>query len=225
MNGLFGKPSRLFLGALLALAASACLATGTVTQLSGTLSAQKPDGTVRILGRDSSVAAGDTLSTEKDSYALVKFTDGSTLTIKPNTQLKIDGYAFEEKAPEKDNMVFSLIKGGLRALTGLVGKRGNQDAYRLNTATATIGIRGTFFGADQVLPDGEGGLAPGVYLVVFDGVVVAFNQAGFQAFQAGQYGFMSSLTTPPQVLPADPGIRFTPPPGFSSGAPAACVVR
>jgi hypothetical protein len=35
-------------------------------------------------------------------------------------------------------------------LTGLIGKRGNQEAYRLQTATATIGIRGTQFIAELV---------------------------------------------------------------------------
>lgn len=218
---------RHLLAAILLASTSVAFAAGTVTQLSGTLFVRKDDGTVKILGRDSRVEAGDTLSTEKESYALIRFTDGGSLTLKPNTQIKVESYAFEDKAPEKDSMVFSLIKGGLRALTGLVGKRTpqNQNAYRLQTTTATIGIRGTYFGVDDVAPGAAGGLPPGVYLVVFDGIVVAFNEAGFQAFQAGQYGFMGSLTTPPQVLPLNPGIPFTPPPGFESGAPAACVVR
>lgn len=202
-----------------------CLAHGTVTQVAGTVSATRADGTARILGRGSSVEPGDVLDTQKDSYALVRFSDGGTVTLKPNTRVRIDGYAFEERAPEKDNLIYSLVKGGLRALSGLIGKRGNPDAYRVNTATATIGIRGTSLGLDSVAAGEEGDLEPGVYLVVFDGVVVAFNEAGFQAYQAGQFGFMASLKTPPQVLPFDPGFRFTPPPGFSSGTPAACVVH
>ncbi|MEP0815123.1 MAG: FecR domain-containing protein [bacterium] len=219
-------PLRLLLAVLLAASASLGYAGGTVTQLSGTLSVRKADGTTKVLGRDSKVEPGDVLTTEKDSYAQVRFTDGGSLTLKPNTQIRVESYTFEDKAPEKDNLVFSLIKGGLRALTGLVGKRaGRQDAYRLNTATATIGIRGTYYGVDDIAPGADSGLPPGVYLVVFDGIVVAFNEAGFQAFQAGQYGFMGSLTTPPQILPQNPGIPFTPPPGFTEGGPAACVVR
>jgi len=31
----------------------------------------------------------------------------------------------------------------MRTVTGLIGKRGNQNAYRIGTATATIGIRGS----------------------------------------------------------------------------------
>lgn len=218
--------SRLLFAAILLACSSMGYAGGTITQLSGTLSARKDDGTVKILGRDSRVEAGDILSTEKDSYAQVRFTDGGSLTLKPNSQIKVESYTFEDKAPERDSMVFSLIKGGLRALTGLIGKRaGRQDAYRLNTTTATIGIRGTYFGVDDVASGEQSGLPPGVYLVVFDGVVVAFNEAGFQAYQAGQYGFMGSLTTPPQVLPQNPGIPFTLPAGFMEDGPAACVVR
>jgi hypothetical protein len=214
---------RHFLQVLLLCLPLPLLAAGTVTHLAGTLSVRKPDGAVKILSQHSEVHSGDLLSTEKDTYAQIKFSDGGVVTLKPQTQLKIEDYSFDKEAPAKDNFLFSLVKGGLRALTGMIGKRGNQDAYRLATPTATIGIRGTYLGLDVVPPDG--GLPPGVYLVVFDGVVVAFNEAGFQAFQAGQYGFMQSLQTPPVILPADPGIHFTPPPNFTSGGPAACVVR
>ena len=47
-----------------------------VTHLSGTLSVLKADGTARILSQNSEVESGDTLTTEKDSFARLKFTDG-----------------------------------------------------------------------------------------------------------------------------------------------------
>ena len=49
---------------------------GTVTHLSGTLSVQRPDGSVRILSQKSEVSPGDVLTTQRDSYAQVNFTDG-----------------------------------------------------------------------------------------------------------------------------------------------------
>jgi hypothetical protein len=213
---------RILAAALLALPLAAS-AAGTVTHLVGTLSAEKPDGAIRILARDSKVDSGDRLTTEKDSHAQIKFSDGGQITLKPGTSVSFDSYAFDKEQPAKDTFVFSLIKGGLRALTGLIGKRGNQDAFRLKTPTATIGVRGTDVGVDTV-PEG-GPLPAGVYLVVFDGVVVAFNEAGFRAYEAGQYGFIQNLTTPPQVLQTNPGVSFTLPPGFSSDQPAACAVR
>jgi len=137
--------------AALALVSATVWANGTVQQLSGTISVQKADGSTRVLSRQSEVGAGDTLNTERDSYAQVKFSDGAVMTLKPNTRIKIDSFVFDEKQPEKDNSTLSLLKGGLRMITGLVGKRGNQDALRLGTATATIGIRGTTFTVDDCI--------------------------------------------------------------------------
>ena len=125
------------------------LANGTIQQLSGTISVQKPDGAVRVLSRQSEVVKGDTLNTERDSYAQVKFTDGAVMTIKPNTRIRIEDYSFDDKEPTRDNSAMALIKGGFRLITGLIGKRGNQDAFKVGTVTATIGIRGTTFTVDD----------------------------------------------------------------------------
>ncbi len=139
------------LAAALTLVATTVLANGTVQQLSGTISVQKADGSTRVLARQSAVGKGDTLNTERDSYAQVKFSDGAVMTLKPNTRIKIEDFAFDETQPAKDSSTLSLLKGGLRMITGLVGKRGNQDALRLGTATATIGIRGTTFTVDDCI--------------------------------------------------------------------------
>jgi hypothetical protein len=49
----------------------------SVAQFYGTVSVKKADGTVRILSRHSQVGSGDTFSTERDSYALIRFRDGA----------------------------------------------------------------------------------------------------------------------------------------------------
>lgn len=122
---------------------------GTITNLSGTLSVKRGDGSVRILSVKSEVLAGDTLQTQKDSYAQVKFLDGAEVTLKPNTQFVVEVYKFNAAKPAEDGAVFGLLKGGLRAVTGMIGKRGDQDAYQMKTSTATIGIRGTRYDADD----------------------------------------------------------------------------
>ena len=75
---------------------------GTVTHLSGTLSVTRADGSARILSRKSAVNAGDTLATQRDSYAQINFTDGSTLTLRPNTQMKVEDYQFAQDRPQAD---------------------------------------------------------------------------------------------------------------------------
>ncbi|HUX25842.1 MAG TPA: FecR family protein [Burkholderiales bacterium] len=215
--------------------------TGTVTQLSGTLSVLKADGSVRILSQKSEVVSGDTVNTQKNSYAQIKFSDGGLITLKPNTSLKIQQFHFRKAEPAKDSFVFNLVKGGLRAITGLIGKRGNKDAYKLDTVTATIGIRGTSYGADDCLttpcpkPDSSGNLEPGVYVNVTDGEIVVTNNAGSQNFRAGQFGEISDRNSRPRFLSTDPGLQFVPPASFivsiltgaaaNSGKNQECVVR
>src|SRR5512147_2055291 len=76
---------------------------GTVAHLSGTLSVQRPDGSVRILSQKWEVNPGDVLTTQRDSYAQVNFTDGSSLTMRPNTQIKVEQYNFVQDRPQEDS--------------------------------------------------------------------------------------------------------------------------
>lgn len=260
--------TKLLLTALLLLWGSAqAEPVGQVTNLSGPLFALNAQGARRILSIGSQVEPGETLITEDKTYAQVRFIDKGVVTLKPGTQFKIEAFAFEEKAPEKDGAVFGLLKGALRTVSGLVGKRGNQDAYKMNTATATIGIRGTQFLAEYVpeeekavsrvpyaLPllatldarwieaangtledvpsglfgleapplqlaqnsPGGGGLAPGLYVHVIDGLINLSNRGGSQNFSAGQFGYTANVTQPPVIVPANPGLKFTPPPVFTT---------
>ena len=113
--------------------------------MSGTLVVQRVDGTVNVVGPKSEVFAGDMLITAKDSYAQLEMNDGTRMTLRPNSNLRIEAYQFRTETPQSDSIVLRLLKGGFRTVTGLIGKRGNTDAYKLRAATATIGIRGTEF--------------------------------------------------------------------------------
>ncbi|HEY8609143.1 MAG TPA: FecR domain-containing protein [Noviherbaspirillum sp.] len=160
------KPRSCTATRLLALVASAFAAlaanpacagiAGTVVNLNGPLVAKKADGAVRVLTLKSTVEEGDVLATEKGTYARIRFVDNSEITMRPSSQLKIDSFVFEESKPEKDSATFSLVKGGLRAVTGALGKR-NNERFGMSTPTATIGIRGTTFVVHYVPPPAGGG--------------------------------------------------------------------
>lgn len=120
-------------------------AAGRVGNMSGTLVVQRVDGTVKVVAPKTEVFAGDMLITAKDSYAQVEMNDGTKMTIRPNSNLRIEAYQFRKEAPKEDNIFLRLLRGGFRTVTGLIGKRGNPDAYQLRAASATIGIRGTDF--------------------------------------------------------------------------------
>lgn len=204
---------------------SVCFAApaATVTHLSGPLAVRKADGTTKSLSIGSKVEEGDTVVTQRRTYARLKFTDGSEVTLKPDTQFKVEQYRYDQAKPKDDAGSFNLIKGGLRTITGQVGKRGSQDSYRMKTPTATIGIRGTIYDAHFCQGDSCGSIKPGLYLAVTDGQVVVTNSAGVQTtlpVAAGQYVYVASPTTPPVVLPAKPDIPFSPPPSVGSGPSA-----
>ncbi len=199
---------------------------GTVTQLSGPMMAKKADGKVKILSLKSEVEAGDTLVTEKNTYALVKFIDNSEITLKPSTTFVVEQFAYQADQPEGDRASFNLVKGGLRSLSGLLGKR-SKEKFSLKTPVATIGIRGTFFIAEYVaastpVPTSVAPTVPtparppGLYVQVLDGLIHVTNPAGTSNFSAGQFGYTPNFRQPPVLLPTNPGIPFTPPPVFNS---------
>jgi FecR-like protein len=200
-------------------------AQGTVQYLSGTLSAQKPDGSVRVLAEKSSVAVGEVITTQRDSYAQLRFSDGGQVTLRPETQVRIESYAYEEGRPDRDNFAMQLFKGGLRSLTGLIGKRSNnRNAYRMVTSTATIGIRGTDYTAIDVPapPSGQkpppGALPPGVYVTVVDGTIAFISGGVEQRVGVGQAAFSSNINLPPRLIPPPPNLpQVNPPPGFGQG--------
>lgn len=210
-------------GALLLAAAGARAEVGQVQYLTGTLSVQKADGSVRILSQKSPVEAGDTLTTQRDTFAQINFIDGSKTTIRPNTQLKIDEFKFSQEKPENDSLVFRLIKGGLRTITGLIGKRGNLNAWQMRTNTATIGIRGSTgeflectSGCEGTTPT-SGSLPPGLYAAVLQDGFVITAQGVILPVGEGQFALVKP-GEPPILLPGDPGLGLNAMP-FSLGMP------
>ena len=92
--------------------------------------------------RDPSARKGRA-TTGRDSIAIVKLSDGTRMTIRPNSVFRIDQYSQKSGS---ETFLLSMFKGGLRAITGLISKR-NPDAFTLRTPVATVGIRGTDFSA------------------------------------------------------------------------------
>ncbi|WEF33419.1 FecR family protein [Pseudoduganella chitinolytica] len=210
--------------ALLVAAPGWAAVAGVVTQLSGPLLAKKANGAVKILSLKSEVENGDTLVTEKNTYAQVRFIDNSEITLRPASTLTIENFSFDSGRQDGDQARFNLVKGGLRSVTGLLGKR-SKEKFELKTPTATIGIRGTTFIVEHV-PTGApaggapagGARPPGLYVQVLDGMIFVANGGGGTSFAAGQFGFTPAITVPPAVVPANPGMQFSPPPVFSAPA-------
>jgi hypothetical protein len=198
-------------------AASAGQVAGVVVQASGAMSARSPSGAVKPLQAKSEVESGDTLTTAAGAYALVRFVDNSELTLKPGSSVVIDQFSFDDGKPDADRAAFTLVKGGLRSVTGMLGKR-NKEKFAIKTPSATIGIRGTTFFLEYLTgkddPDASQGLEPGLHVHVGEGGISIVNDAGRFQYDPGQFGFIKDDKTRPVKMFTNPGMRFAPPPSF-----------
>lgn len=189
----------------------------TVTHLSGVMSIKPVSGPSRLGAVKSGIHEGDLLVTEADSYARIKFADNSEIVLRPETHFAVTSYSFNPAVPEADNFASRLLKGGIRAVTGLLGKR-NRDRVTYETITATIGIRGTHFGALLCQADCAGIPTPGgrppengLHVDVADGAVRLSNSAGAVIVGAGQFGHVASPSAMPLVVPPQQGVPVTMP--------------
>lgn len=121
-------------------------AAGKVQFASGGATVKNADGILTALSKGMDINQGDTILTGA-GRAQVKFTDGGYMSFQPNTQFKVEEYNYNGTQDGTEKGFFKLVEGGLRAITGLVG-RNNRPAYRMSTPVATIGIRGSYFLAE-----------------------------------------------------------------------------
>ncbi|WP_374336608.1 FecR domain-containing protein [Methyloversatilis sp.] len=116
---------------------------GEVVHAQGITTAQKPGAPARFITKGDVISEGDVLTTSGRGYAVIGMKDGARMTLRPDTVFAIDSYAHDRG---EENAVMRLLRGGFRAVTGLIGKR-NPGGVRIQAAGATIGIRGTEFDA------------------------------------------------------------------------------
>src|SRR5690554_7620141 len=102
------------------------------------------------LEKGASVASGDTVITGEDGRIQMRFSDGGLVSLMPNSRFAVEEYS-QPSANSEGSVSVNLLKGGLRALSGSIGKK-DKDSYKLKTDVATLGIRGTQF---VVVMDGD----------------------------------------------------------------------
>jgi len=153
-----------------------------------------------------SIETGDMLRVGDASNLQVRFTDEAIMALRPNTTMRIDDYAFTNKAAS-DKSIFSLLKGGLRTITGAIG-RSSRANYAVKSETSTIGIRGTHFTLVQCANDcrnTDGSQANnGTFGGVTDGRIAVTNNAGEREFGKNEFFFVASKDVLPAGLIAPP---------------------
>jgi len=170
----------------------------------GNVTAVNAIGVQRPLIKGAEISSGDTIRTGDGGRAQVRFSDGAMVSLQPDTDFRVDNYQYSGKADGQEKGFFSLLKGGLRTITGLVG-RTNRDNYKVTTSVATIGIRGTEFTAALGKSGGE------LVVNTGEGLVEVCNGAGCMLLASGESGIVTGSRAPsrtdsrPQLSPAQPG--------------------
>ncbi len=140
------------------------------------------------------IESGDAIVTGATGRAQVRFSDGGLVSLQPNSQFNIANYA-DKNDPKQDAFLVDLLRGGMRAVTGLIGKR-NRENFKVTTTTATIGIRGSAF---NVAYNPDGTLSVSTEL---DEIEVC-TRSGCVGLTAGE----SALVVSPQEAPVRTSTR------------------
>ena len=116
-------------------------ANAVVTSATGSVQVKTGTAAAKVLRVGDQVNQGDTVSTGQSSSVVLKFDDGQVAALTANSSMTVTAYQYN-KAANTGSVLLSLISGGMRAITGLIGKA-QPDKVSYRAATATIGIRGT----------------------------------------------------------------------------------
>ena len=130
------------LALLAAYAGAAFGVAGNVQFVIGDVKAINRAGATRVLQKGAPIDEGDRIVTGDGASAQIKMVDGGFIAVRPNTDMGFDTYRYAGKEDGTENAAISLLRGGFRTITGVIG-RTNKQNYLVKTVTATIGIRGT----------------------------------------------------------------------------------
>ena len=154
------------------------------------------------------VNEGDMLNTGKDGEVHITMQDTGFIALRPNTRFLVVSYKADGDADDKG--IFRLLAGGFRSVTGWIGKF-NSGGYRVNTPTATIGIRGTDH-EPRYIPEASTEGEAGTYDRVFVGQTFIETPSGQAAISPNQAGFVSTRPRDRPRLLAGVPVFFRPSP-------------
>ena len=177
---------------------------GHVQFVNGNVQITNSTGKTRTLQKGDAVHESDTLTTAKEASAQIKMRDGGLIAVRPDSQLKFDSFVFNGEEDSNDKSFFSLLRGGFRAVTGLVGQKFKSN-YRIITADSTIGIRGTDHETFVVVPGSQlaATVPAGTYNKVNSGETVMTTQKGTVNILPNQMGYAAAADQMPQLQPVN----------------------
>ncbi|MGE5505303.1 MAG: FecR domain-containing protein [Actinomycetota bacterium] len=140
---------------------------GTVVRLQGHADARAGE-TVRDLAAGAAVEAGDVVRTGDRARLLIRFTDGTEVTLGEDTRLTVETYLYDAQA-HSGNASLAVARGAFLLDSGVLPKLPGHP-LTVKLPTAVIGLRGTRF---------WGGPLDGPWnVLLFEGAVTVSNAAG-----------------------------------------------
>ena len=113
-----------------------------IVAINGKLTIERGDKTLNA-AVGTRLRQGDAVSSDANSEALMRFTDGARLALRAESRVEVETLKLTGE-PTKRQKTIKILKGGLRYVSGVsprgAAKKGNVT---FTTNTATIGIRGT----------------------------------------------------------------------------------
>jgi hypothetical protein len=176
-------------------AIAADIGFATVLRVSGTVTATSADATVvRTLRQDDAIYAGERVQAQPGAEALLQTADSGYVAVRPSAAFVVEHFSAEKKST--DHVYLRIIRGGLRLVTGWIGKL-NPKEVRVITTNSTIGIRGTdhepYFVTEELALDLK--QPAGTYDKVNSGGTALETSGNSVDIDPGKVGF-SKLTKP-----------------------------
>lgn len=162
---------------------------GTIVKLDGKAVIERRS--VKVAAAESTpIYSGDTLEVADDGIAQVHLEDDSVFVVPGGARLRIDTFALA-KPGAGGKAVYTLIKGGIRTITGRVSK-GGGDHYELRADEGTVTVAGSAYMAIRC----QGACArkhkAGFYVRGESGTISIANAAGKLSLRRGQTAYVAN---------------------------------
>ncbi len=180
-------------------------AAGRFQFVSGDVRVVNPAGVERPAKKGDAVEEGDTVATGGLASAQLLMSDNGLIALRPDSRLRVDSYVYPGKEDGSEKGFLSLLRGGFRTITGVIG-RSNKQNYLVRTPTATIGIRGTDHEPVFIPVPAPGQIPlgnPGTYDKVNVGAAYIQTPQGSVNIAPNQVGF-AAPNVAPVLLPRIP---------------------
>ncbi len=156
----------------------------------------------RPLAVSDHIYPGDAITTAENSRVSIRMLDNAEIHLQPTSRLMLERYQYNPDT-QRGNAVLTLVKGGFGTTSGLLGTH-QPDAVTVNTAVATVGIRGTQFALRVCAPDtcrrnDSRTLDPGLYTGVLEGAIVISNNTGDLVSSQGEFFHVAAPNTLPEA--------------------------